>query len=65
MRDTKVNLAHGEQQMLVEACGRYSFIPASEKDAGLKLMRAEAKLREGNRLDPRPTHFIVVSRPTN
>jgi SAM-dependent methyltransferase len=63
LRNSKVNLAHEERQMLVEARGRYSFIPASEIDAGMNLMRAEAKLKEGNWLDPRPAHFVAASKP--
>lgn len=65
LRNTKVNVAYEEQQMLVEASGRYSFIPASEIDAGVNLMRAEAKLKEGDWLDSRPTHFIAALKPTD
>ena len=64
-RDSKVNLAHEERQMLVEARGRYSFIPASEIDAGMQLMRAEAKRKEGDWLDPRPAYFIAASKPAD
>ena len=65
LRNTKVDIAHEVQQMLVEASGRYSFIPPQEIDAGLNLMRAEARLKQENWLDPRPTYFIVASKPTN
>lgn len=61
LRNTKVNLAYEEQQMLVE----YSFVPASEIDAGVNLMRAEAKLKDGEWLDPSPTHFITALKPTD
>jgi hypothetical protein len=65
LHTTKVNLADEEQKIMVEARERYSFVPAWEIDEGVNLMRAEAKLKEGEWFDPRPAYFIAASKPTD
>jgi ubiquinone/menaquinone biosynthesis C-methylase UbiE len=60
LRSKKLDLADEERNLLVEFHGRYSFIPEQERDAGLRLMRTEAKANAANWLDPRPTSFIVA-----
>jgi hypothetical protein len=62
LRNKKLDLADEERKLLVEVRGRYSFISEQEREAGLRLMRAEAKANGGNWIDPRPTHFIAASK---
>ena len=62
LRSKKLDLADEERNLLVEFHGRYSFIPEQERDAGLRLMRAEAKASAASWIDPRPTSFIVASK---
>jgi SAM-dependent methyltransferase len=62
LRNKKLNLADEERQLLIEVRARYSFISAPELDAGLRLMRAEAKVNGRGWIDPRPTHIIAVSK---
>jgi hypothetical protein len=64
LRSKKLDLADEERNLLVEFHGRYSFIPEQERDAGLRLMRAEAKASAASWIDPRPTSFIVASKTT-
>jgi ubiquinone/menaquinone biosynthesis C-methylase UbiE len=65
LRNKKLNLADEERKLLVEVRGRYSFVSASELDAGLCLMRAEAKLNGGDWIDSRPTHIIAALKPAS
>jgi ubiquinone/menaquinone biosynthesis C-methylase UbiE len=62
LRNKKLNLADEERQLLIEVHARYSFVSAAELDAGLRLMRAEAKVNGACWIDPRPTHIIVASK---
>jgi 2-polyprenyl-3-methyl-5-hydroxy-6-metoxy-1,4-benzoquinol methylase len=62
LRNKKLNLAAEERQLLIEVHALYSFVSAAEPDAGLPLMRAEAKANEGGWIDPRPTHIIAASK---
>lgn len=62
LRSKKLDLADEERAVLVEFHGRYSFIPEHERDAGLRLMRAEAKANAASWIDPRPTSFIVAAK---
>ena len=62
LRNKKLNLADEERQLLIEVRERYSFVSEQELDAGLRLMRAEAKVNGGSWIDPRPTHIIAASK---
>jgi SAM-dependent methyltransferase len=62
LRSKKLDLAGEERTLLVEFQGRYSFIPEQERDAGLRLMRAEAEANAASWIDPRPTSFIIASK---
>jgi ubiquinone/menaquinone biosynthesis C-methylase UbiE len=62
LRNKRLNLADEERQLLIEVRARYSFVSAAELDAGLRLMRAEAKLKGGGWIDPRPTYIIAASK---
>jgi hypothetical protein len=64
LRNKRVDLAHGERQLLVEARCRYPFIDRDELDRGLRLMRAEAGLHRGDWIDPRPTYLLAASKPS-
>jgi hypothetical protein len=64
LRNKKLNLADEERKLLIEVRGRYSFVSEQEFDAGLRLMRAEAKMSGENWIDPRPTHIIAASKTT-
>jgi hypothetical protein len=46
--------------LLVEVRGRY--VSASELDAGLRLMRNEAKVKRDGWIDAGPPHFIAASK---
>ncbi len=54
LRNKKLNLADEERQLLIEVRRRYSFVSEQELDAGLRRMRAEAKMSGENWIDPRP-----------
>jgi ubiquinone/menaquinone biosynthesis C-methylase UbiE len=62
LRNKKLNLADEERNLLIEVRGRYAFVSEQELDAGLSLMRAEAKVNRGSWIDPRPTYFIAASK---
>jgi ubiquinone/menaquinone biosynthesis C-methylase UbiE len=62
LRSKGLDLADEERKLLVEFNGRYSFIPKEEREAGLRLMRAEAQANATSWIDPRPTSFIVASK---
>jgi SAM-dependent methyltransferase len=64
LRNKRLNLKAEERQLLVEVRGRYSFVSASELDAGRRRMRAEAKLNGCRWIDPRPTYVIAASKVT-
>jgi hypothetical protein len=64
LRNKKLNLANEERKLLIEVRRRYSFVSEQEFDAGLRLMRAEAKMSGENWIDPRPTHIIAASKTT-
>jgi SAM-dependent methyltransferase len=61
-RNKKLSLAEEERNLLVEFQGRYSFIPEAERDAGLRLMHAEARASPAGWIDLRPTSFIIASK---
>jgi len=60
----KLSLADEERQLLIEASLRYAFIDSRELDEGLRLMRADGEAHRGEWIDPRPTYFVVASKPT-
>jgi SAM-dependent methyltransferase len=62
LRNKKLNLADEKRQLLIEVRARYSFVSTAELDTGLRLMRAEAKVKGGGWIDPRPTHIIAASK---
>ena len=62
-RGKKLDLADEERKLVVEFGKRYSFIPEQERAAGLDLMRAEARASAASWIDPRPTSFLVASKP--
>jgi SAM-dependent methyltransferase len=62
LRNKTLSLADEESQLLVEARSRYSFVSATEVDAGMRLMRADAKANGADWVDPRPTYFITAAK---
>jgi len=62
LRNKRLNLVDEERQLVVEVRSRYAFIDPAELDEGLRLMRAEAE-RQTEWIDPRPTYFLVASKP--
>jgi len=63
LRSKKLDPGDGERSLVEEFRARYSFIREQERDAGLRLMRAEAKANAVGWIDPRPTSFIIASKP--
>ena len=63
LRNKPLNLADEERQLAVEAPARYPFISASELEAGVRRMRADAERQQGDWIDRRPTTFVSARKP--
>jgi ubiquinone/menaquinone biosynthesis C-methylase UbiE len=55
--------AEQEQELLTEARSRYEFLTENELAEAVRRMRKDAAASEGPWIDPRPTMFVVASKP--
>lgn len=62
-RNQRLELVSEERALAIELPGRYAFISAAEAADGLRRMRADATANDDSWVDPRPTHFLVASKP--
>jgi ubiquinone/menaquinone biosynthesis C-methylase UbiE len=63
LRNKVLSLAEQEQELLTEARSRYEFLTEAELAEAVRRMREDAAASEGDWIDPRPTMFVVASKP--
>jgi ubiquinone/menaquinone biosynthesis C-methylase UbiE len=63
LRNKVLILEEQEQELLTEASSRYEFLTEDELSRAVRRMREDAAASEGDWVDPRPTMFVVASKP--
>ena len=63
LRNKRLDLAEEERALRVEAASRYEFLTEADLADAVRRMREDAAASEGHWIDPRPTMFVVASKP--